>query len=170
MTIPWALALLGPPIGRTVLVIEPTLLGVAWMVAEALATVDLCADVEPPGLAPMREARPAAVQWAGPLQNLVRAPIYDGGLWLAPASGPPATAALIELRRSFRAGGVLILAFRLGEEARLVLPKGWHVASGNPTVVPGLAQFDPRQSRAVRATAWDEGRGPIALLGFEPDS
>ena len=167
LTIPWAMNMLGSVMGKVVLVLPPTLPGVAWMIRDGLSVVDIARTIEPPGLPMLSALLFGGVQWAGPIEHLDRATLYGVGIRLSPLSAPPSVQELSEIAMLFRPGALLVLAFRVAHDTPLQLPVEWRPVRGDSSVLPGLPAFDAVRFSSAFPAAWVGPAGAVGLLGCE---
>lgn len=167
MSIPWALNMLGPTMGKVALVLPPTLPGVAWMIRDGLAIVELASPRRPAWLDTAWALLQGGVQWAGPLSGLPAQGPYSLAVRLSPCEPPPSAEELDALATLLRPGCVLALAFAVEPGNSLVLPLRWRPSMGDTTVIPGLGDFDEARFRGAVASSWMGAGVPIGVLSIE---
>lgn len=109
LTVPWAMQPFDGIVGRPVLVLPPTLPGVAWLFKRRFSTGVLVGGPCPAD-AELR-ALNGAVTWVESLDAVAATPAFAGALRLDPCGPPPTNAQLTAIRTRLCWGAPCVLAW-----------------------------------------------------------
>ncbi len=167
LTIPWSFFVLGPGNGKPVLVVPPTLPGLAWTFCAGYSHGYLASENPPPGVAAMNHALRTGVVWLGPLAEAITRGPFGAVARLDPLGPPPGRDELLSLSDAVSPGGRIVLAFQAREHTPLDLPPCWSPAGGDRAVVPGAPGFQHEAHEAALRDAWLWDGSPIAVIACE---
>lgn len=169
LAIPAAVTALGPLPGKLVLVVAPTLPGVAWLWSRMSSRSVYLSEHPPAGMDVINRTTCSAVGWMEPGKTSPVEGTAHAVVLLSPLEPPPSRGRLHELVRLMCPGGRIALAFRSGPGSMLDLPDSLRPVIGVPSVlVGGNGHDDQRRASDLRSAFLLSDSDAIGLLVCEP--
>jgi hypothetical protein len=104
------------------------------------------------------------VVWLGPVEDLDAPGELQRVARIAPCSGPPAPALLARVAHLLAPEGRVVLVYACRRGSSLLLPVELQVVDGDPTVLPGLPDFDVTRHDSATVGALHIDGSPLAVL------